>query len=86
MAQSLQSDLSTPEQEPRRDELSDREYEVLDLLVQGATNMEIADALIVSEHTVKAHLRSILNKLNCRNRQEAVARALQDGLLQNASS
>lgn len=80
MAESLQHNLSA-EQTSHRDDLSDREREVLELLVKGASNSEIADELIVSEHTIKAHLRSILNKLNCRNRQEVVARALREGMI-----
>ena len=62
------------------DTLSDREREVLRLIGTGATNREIAEILIISEHTVKSHLRSILNKLNMRNRQQAAAYAEREGL------
>jgi len=61
--------------------LSLREQEVLQLVAQGASNKEIAIKLFVSETTVKAHLRSILDKLHARNRVEAVAIAAKRGLL-----
>ena len=61
--------------------LTIREREVLKLIGLGATNREIADKLIISEHTVKSHLRSILNKLNIRNRQQAAVYAEREGLV-----
>ncbi|MGP8079303.1 MAG: LuxR C-terminal-related transcriptional regulator [Dehalococcoidales bacterium] len=61
--------------------LSSRELEVLSLIGHGATNREIAQKLIISEHTVKSHLRSILSKLNIRNRQQAAAYAEHEGLI-----
>ena len=61
--------------------LTIREREVLKLIGLGATNREIADKLIISEHTVKSHLRSILNKLNIRNRQQAAVCAEREGLV-----
>ena len=54
-------------------ELSPREREVLVLLADGMRNREIADRLIVSETTVKTHVRHILEKLRLRNRSEAPA-------------
>jgi small-conductance mechanosensitive channel len=67
------------------DLLSDREREVLSLLGKGATNREIAQELIISEHTVKSHIRTILNKLNVNNRQQAAVYAEREGLLQQAT-
>jgi len=64
--------------------LSSRELEVLSLVGNGATNREIAEKLIISEHTVKSHLRSILSKLNIRNRQQAAAYAERAGLISYA--
>lgn len=61
--------------------LSLREQEVLQLVAQGASNKEIADQLFISETTVKAHLRTILQKLHARNRAEAVALAATKGWL-----
>ena len=62
--------------------LSAREREVLELLVQGVTsNRELADRLIVSENTIKYHLRNILNKLHLQNRAQVIAYALRHGLV-----
>jgi DNA-binding NarL/FixJ family response regulator len=49
----------------------------LDLVVKGCTNREIGQDLFISEHTVKAHLSSIMTKLNIKNRQQAVAYIMQ---------
>jgi DNA-binding NarL/FixJ family response regulator len=57
-------------------ELTEREREVLAMTAQGLTNKEIAEALLMSEHTVKVHLRWIMAKLHVRNRQQVVARAV----------
>jgi DNA-binding NarL/FixJ family response regulator len=70
---------------PRPDDLTPREQEVLALVGQGATNAEIAARLVVSENTVKFHMKNILQKLHARNRAEVVAfavrarRATEDG-------
>jgi DNA-binding CsgD family transcriptional regulator len=53
-----------------------REREVLDLMATGATNIQIAQGLVVSEGTVKSHVKRILRKLHVANRSEAVARYL----------
>jgi DNA-binding NarL/FixJ family response regulator len=54
-------------------ELSPREREVLALLAEGMRNREIAERLVVSETTIKTHVRHILEKLRLRNRSEAAA-------------
>jgi LuxR family maltose regulon positive regulatory protein len=55
--------------------LTPREHEVLRLLAQGATNLDIAEQLVISLATVKKHVANILNKLGVENRVQAVARA-----------
>jgi two-component system NarL family response regulator len=55
------------------EDLSAREREVLRLIAQGLSNKEIGAALSLSPHTIKSHLRSILDKLQLRNRAEAAA-------------
>jgi len=55
--------------------LSKREQAVLSLVAQGFTNREIATTLVISEHTVKVHMRNIMEKLNAHTRQQAVALA-----------
>ena len=63
--------------------LTDREREVLDLLVQGITsNRELAERLVVTENTVKYHLRNILDKLHVQNRAQVVAYAVRQGMVE----
>jgi DNA-binding NarL/FixJ family response regulator len=66
------------------DRLTDRELEVLRLVVTGLRNKEIAAELGISENTVKFHLRNILDKLHAQNRAEVVARAMREGLVEDA--
>jgi DNA-binding NarL/FixJ family response regulator len=64
------------------DALTEREREVLDLLVQGITsNRELAERMVISENTVKYHLRNILDKLHVQNRAKVVAFAARHGLV-----
>lgn len=65
------------------EELSERELDVLRLVAQGLANKEIADRLELSEHTVKTHLRNILEKLHLRSRAHAAAYAVQAGLVRS---
>ncbi len=62
-------------------ELSPREKRVMQLVAQGSSNKEIAATLSISETTVKAHLRAILEKLHVKNRAQAAAKAMSRGLL-----
>jgi len=61
--------------------LSDRELRVLQELTNGSSTKEIAEALFVSEETVKSHLKHIFRKLKVRDRTEAVAEAFRRGLV-----
>jgi DNA-binding NarL/FixJ family response regulator len=63
--------------------LSNREIEVLRLVSQGITNKEIAEALVITENTVKTHLGNILEKMQVRNRQQAAALAREMGYLES---
>jgi DNA-binding NarL/FixJ family response regulator len=73
--------LKGPQPEDPVARLTPREREVLQLLTQGNTNKEIANALGVSENTVKNHLKNILAKLHLQNRVQAVAFALREGIV-----
>ena len=64
------------------DELTAREREILRLIVNGLSNAEIGQALYISETTVKTHVTHILQKLNLRDRVQAVVLAYQTGLFE----
>jgi len=66
---------------PNPDRLTERELDVLRLVVAGMRNKEIAADLGISENTAKFHLRNILDKLHAQNRAEVVARAMREGLV-----
>ena len=61
--------------------LTEREYEVLKHLVSGKSNTEIAKELIVSVHTAKAHVCSILQKMCVNDRVQAAVKAVKEGLV-----
>jgi len=67
--------------DPQDATVSDRERQVLALVAEGQRNKEIADALGITERTVKAHLASVFNKLGATSRAEAIARAMAAGVL-----
>lgn len=62
--------------DPHMEQLSAREHEILDLLVEGRANKEIADRLAISVHTVRMFIRRIYKKMHVHSRGEAVARVI----------
>jgi DNA-binding NarL/FixJ family response regulator len=66
---------------PEVDDLSPRELEVLKLIARGLTNAEVAKELFLSEHTVKTHVARVLQKLDLRDRTQAVIVAYESGLV-----
>jgi len=73
------------EASPALDELTERELEVLSQLARGLSNAEMAEALFVSETTIKTHVSHILTKLELRDRVQAVVVAYESGLVQPGS-
>ena len=61
--------------------LTQREYEVLKLVVDGKSNSQIAQELTISEHTAKAHVCNIIQKLVVDDRTQAAVKALKEGLV-----
>ncbi|MCI0526214.1 MAG: response regulator transcription factor [Nitrospira sp.] len=86
MAAKILKEFRQPDQTHDRqteaiDALTAREVEVLEQVVTGATNKEIADILHITENTVKIHLRNILEKLHVQNRIQAAVYAVRQGLV-----
>lgn len=74
-----------PPKEADKNQISDREREVLQEVAAGASNKEIAARLFISENTVNFHMKNILAKLHLRNRAQAVGYAVRSGLLKPRS-
>ena len=66
---------------PSTSNLSEREYEVLNLMADGQSNQEIADQLFVSLNTVKTHISNIFAKLDVQRRTQAIQKARELNLI-----
>jgi NarL family two-component system response regulator LiaR len=81
IARKLMQELTRPsEQPPTSDPLTGRETEVLRLVAQGKSNRDIAEALTITEGTVRVHVSNILGKLHLASRTQATLYALREGL------
>ncbi len=73
--------LSRLDERARREDLTDREMQVLQLIVKGRSNKEISSALFISEDTVKFHLKALFMKLGVQDRTEAAINAIRHGIV-----
>jgi NarL family two-component system response regulator LiaR len=81
IARKLMHDIQNqPDQAASENNLTDREIEILQMVAQGRTNQQIADALFLSERTVRTHITNILAKLRLENRTQAALYALRQGI------
>lgn len=81
IARKLIRELNRPSNLPPADEpLTEREIEVLIFVARGYSNQDIANALFISERTVRTHVSNILSKLHLANRTQAALYALKEGL------
>jgi NarL family two-component system response regulator LiaR len=81
IARKVLQELSRPSDRPPTPEpLTEREVEVLQVVAQGRSNQEIADALMISEATVRTHVSNILGKLHLASRTQAALYALREGI------
>ena len=74
VAMKLAERLSSPQ-------LTERETQILELMVQGKSNAEMASELYISENTIKFHINNILIKLDVKNRGQAIVTAIQRGII-----
>jgi DNA-binding NarL/FixJ family response regulator len=81
IARQVVEHLKIPTSHPSIDSLSQREVEVLKLMVEGMSNPEIGEKLYLSPNTVKTHVRAIMNKLAVDDRVQAAVIALRSGLV-----
>ncbi len=81
VAHKLMRELQRSSDLPLTEEpLTEREVDVLKLVAQGLTNLDIAEKLVISERTVRTHVSHILDKLHLANRTQAALYALREGL------
>ncbi|RCX23740.1 LuxR family two component transcriptional regulator [Fontibacillus phaseoli] len=81
LAFEILKDVSLTNRSESVESLTFREKEILSNVTDGLTNKEIAEKLIISEHTVKNHLKNILQKLQVQNRVQLTRYALEQGLI-----
>lgn len=78
---SVEDETTDPTEALQKFGITQREYEVLQLVARGLSNQEISGALFISESTVKTHVSNVMQKLDARRRTQAVQRAKELRLL-----
>lgn len=81
IARLVMENLKPPTPDRPIGDLTERELDVLKLLVEGKNNTEIAEALYLSPNTIKTHVRGIMNKLSVDDRVQAAVVALRSGIV-----
>ncbi len=81
-AQNMETGVATEKKPPADNPLTEREMEVLELIVEGLSNPQIADRLFITKATAKAHVHSILQKLCVDDRTQAAVLAMRQGYVQ----
>jgi NarL family two-component system response regulator LiaR len=81
IARRLMEEVTAPSRRDPAADLTPREMEVLRLIAQGHANAEIAEKLVITEHTVKAHVSNLLGKLHLSDRTQAAVYAWREGLM-----
>jgi two-component system, NarL family, response regulator LiaR len=81
IARQVLENLKVPNKNKQIPELSERELEILRLIVEGMSNIEIAAALYLSPNTIKSYIKSLMNKLSVNDRVQAAVVALRNGLV-----
>lgn len=80
-AMSVPAQPGDPSKPPSPQTLSQRELDVLKLVVEGLSNQEIAERLVVSVETIKTHMRHIMEKLAVSDRTQAAVKAMREGIV-----
>jgi DNA-binding NarL/FixJ family response regulator len=81
MTASVLNVISKGKNQYQKTPLTERELQILNYLRKGWTTADISTELVISENTVKTHIRHILEKLSASNRTEAVSIAIQNGII-----
>ena len=77
----MKSEKNTYQPKEQTAMFTQREREILNLMIRGRTNQEIAEEMIISINTAKAHVSNILNKLGVKDRVQAVVKAIRCNLI-----
>ena len=69
------------ERDQKKEQISDRELEILECISRGLTNQDISEKLFLSQHTIETHRKNILRKLDAKNTAELIRISVEKGLI-----